>query len=160
MKLFDDFKDTNPHLFGQLEQNVLRTQGLSAYQGAVNNTVQAIKDVVHVVFDGLGRLRHNLTKARISLRRNGPNAGSSANAPVQAGQVSLGPYCRRHVLLCIDKTSTMTTLFQERLSSISTDRQLLEFLRTKYYQYRSKRSWFTLRNLKRVSLSKVCCLII
>lgn len=122
MKLFDDFKDTEPDLVRHLEQDMRQTQRPSTYQDIVYGTIHAIEDVAYVVFDGLARLGHNLTKGRISLRRNIPNAGSPTNAAVEAGRVSLGPYCRRHVLLCIDRGSTMTTLFQERLGPISTDR--------------------------------------
>ena len=156
MKLFEDFKRTDEDVVRRLEQDMQQTRPPSTYQGAAKETIQAIKDIAYVLFDGLGRLGHNIIKARISLRRSSSNTGSPTNTAVEAGRANVGPYHRRYVILCIDKGSTMTALYQERLGPISTDRQLVQFLKTKYHQYRSRRSWFTLRSLKSVSLNRVC----
>lgn len=60
------------------------------------------------------------------------------------------------LLLCIKKGPSSTLLHQELLLNISTDRDVFDFLRVKYYEHRKYPSWFTLRCVKSVSLTKVC----
>jgi hypothetical protein len=47
-------------------------------------------------------------------------------------------------------------LHQEHLENVSTDRKLFLSLRSKYFSHWNARGWLTLKNIGRLSLSRVC----
>ncbi|KAI1113725.1 hypothetical protein F5Y14DRAFT_417061 [Nemania sp. NC0429] len=59
-----------------------------------------------------------------------------------------------HLMLCIDKGEEMASLYQASVSSVSNDEQLFQFLRKQYWKHRNFPSWFTLRCVRRLSLTQ------
>jgi hypothetical protein len=60
-----------------------------------------------------------------------------------------------YLLLCVDEGSGRP-LYQEQLQSVATDLELFNFLRSKYFDGRRVKDWFTLRSVATLSLSRVC----
>ena len=90
--------------------------------------------------------RHQLTNTPLpTLKSQAPQPDCS-----QPGQEVL------HLLLCIDKGESLTRLHQDRLCSVNGDKDLFAFLRVCYHKHRKFASWFTLRSVKSVSLTRVC----
>lgn len=161
-KMFDDFTELCQGSIEQLENDLRRQQPSSKYrarQGVLPETVQAVSDVVQVILDGLRRLLHNL-KPRLLSRYNKPSATLPTVMVTQPIQGNGNSQPSLRALLCIDKSATLTTLCQEQLDSISTDRHLLSILKAKYFENKSTKSWLTLRSLKCVCLTRVSLLLL
>ena len=60
------------------------------------------------------------------------------------------------LLFCIHTGETGMKLYQERLSRIDSDCDLLLFLRSEYRRRRKISSWLTFRGITGVSLARVC----
>lgn len=156
MELFDDFKELEADSIRRLEEDLRVSRGPGVRRrGVIVETLKGAKDIAYVVYDGVGRLMHNMMKGQISLRRSNVNNRQRPTAPTQTSSINMSVQCGPHILLCIDNGSLMTTLFQERLGLIDTDQHLFVFLKSKYYEYKPIKSWLTLRSLKQVSLTRV-----
>lgn len=61
-----------------------------------------------------------------------------------------------HLLYCITNDESGTRLRQERLQHISTDYDLVLFLKEEYYKHRHVLSWLKLRHVSQIFVSRVC----
>lgn len=78
-----------------------------------------------------------------------------SNTTQQCYQTSVRCQDSLHLLICIDKGNSGTALRQEHLDDVSTDRKLFLFLRNEYFSHWNLSNWFTVRQIKSLSLSRV-----
>lgn len=159
MELFDEFKELDPGSIRRLEtQPQASDQPETLRLRSIIEPLKDIEDAVLVIYHGLGRLAHNITRSQISLRRRNENRQLPFATIGQGYRIGNHNRHNLYTLLCIDN-GLEATLFQERLGDIDTDRQLLSFLKSKYYEHRSSKSRLTLRILKHVRLTRVGAIV-
>ncbi|KAI0122409.1 hypothetical protein F4814DRAFT_408647 [Daldinia grandis] len=149
--LFDDFVEIEPGSL-QVLQDSLQGALQKGTSGKVNPNTYILQDMRECVKRVFGSLRRALSTTHSSINNRtlplhqttSPNTPSS---PLQSLDLL-------HVLFCIHTGETGLRLHQERLPGITSDRELLLFLRKEYSTYRKVTSWLTLRSVTRVSLAR------
>ena len=130
-------------------------EGTCQHQGQAQATLRQGLDALSKTLIHATQLFRNLYPGKT---QSGSQRGSQLPMhTVAAGssQRTLTNQDNRWLLLCIDKGLKSTLLYQAPLQNVTTDRDLFEFLRCKYYEQRKFTSWFTLRSIKSVALTKV-----
>jgi hypothetical protein len=150
VQLFDDFIELVPSSIQELETQIesrdRATQGDSI--GAVGGSLgSALNSLVTWVARRLTQLRKpsNMSSGSVIPMHNAGQTPAVATAEEETS----------HMLLCIDKGNSETKLHQKRIEHISKDRELFVFLRQLYCNYRMPKTWFTLRSIRFLSLSRV-----
>lgn len=150
-RLYDDYTELDPGSLKDL-QTELYGMNSSDPQASQNNQPQSFMKRVTKVFNQSMAMLKSTRKASatedISLPLHlDPH---HANGPRQLRDEIL------HILCCIHSGDFGVGLHQERVANVSTDKGLMMFLRTVYQERRSKLSWFRLRQVSKLLLSRVC----
>ncbi|KAH7239676.1 hypothetical protein B0J15DRAFT_553636 [Fusarium solani] len=150
--LFDDFTETKLGSLDALRTRISeghRTRSSGQQKSKFNS--QSVLSLPET-FTGWVKQLTKLLRGKRNQPTNSPLLTLNSQIPQrdgsQPGQEVL------HLLLCIDKGESLTRLHQDRLCSINGDKDLFAFLRICYHKHRKFTSWFTLRSVKSVSLTR------
>lgn len=153
--LFDDFFELKPGGLQALQSRLQYQDTTGSDGGHTTSTVKRFTEPLRACFCELAKWA-SAAIFRTSRYRNRDNAIDEL--PSYQGNATTGPEARnrKYLLMCIDKGQTFTGLYQPPLSDIDDDKQLCLFLRDEYYKHRKTPSWFTMRDVKSLSLCRVC----
>lgn len=160
MQLYDDFIELEPGSIERLEQE-LRAMSTN-YGNSIGESINSLlKRVTESFKRAFQRIRPSENASGLQLNRM--NRQQTTSYPESTGAISTAPTIIndarsqdiQRLLLCIDQGPLATPLFQERLGYVRTDRELFHFLHSEYFGRWNNRSWWTLRSIQRVSLTRV-----
>ncbi|KAI1170182.1 hypothetical protein F4777DRAFT_134604 [Nemania sp. FL0916] len=145
--LFDDFTELKPRAIENLEAELRglgRTSGSGALKQLGELVVAAFKTWIVLPF--VQKNYQNPWPASILLPTHTTNA-QTASAIHQTGN-------NLYLLLCVDRGEFETKLHQKIINGLSNDRGIFQSLLREYHDYRKFRTWFTLRGISQLSLTR------
>ncbi|KAH6883913.1 hypothetical protein B0T10DRAFT_494029 [Thelonectria olida] len=152
--LFDDFVEVKPGSLMALQARLREMNGTHDSNQERDNSAQQQVLILRRSLSSVGAwIRHGVMRI-VAIGDQGANSLPLHSLSPQSQQDSLQNQEVLHLLLCIDKGESLTRLYQERLQGVSGDGELFLFLRYQYYKHRNFASWFTLRCVRNLSLSR------
>ncbi|KAI0817993.1 hypothetical protein GGR55DRAFT_694253 [Xylaria sp. FL0064] len=151
-QLYDDFSGsaTDSHGLLQLQLTSTKVRGL-AFQIIQRN----IRVWIGEKFAKARDMRQGWASSSSGGQHNTGLPLSSLPVPTCSHQTLQAGSTDLHLMLCIGEGQELPTLCQESVLNVSSDEELFQFLRTQYWKLRKLPSWFTLRCVKRLSLTQV-----
>ncbi|RWA08278.1 hypothetical protein EKO27_g6831 [Xylaria grammica] len=131
-RLFDDFVELKPGAIENLEAELQKHGSTGRFE--------ALKQLGR-----LSRLKKS-NAAPMPLPLHTTNAQTPSTAPSSGSNLRL--------LLCIEKGQFETKLHQKIVDGCSNDKEVFRFLHGEYHNYRKFRTWFTLRGISQLSLTR------
>ncbi|KAI0139519.1 hypothetical protein F4776DRAFT_592738 [Hypoxylon sp. NC0597] len=144
--LYDDFSGLTPESLKDIE-NELRSKNSPQPpirpNGGLSNWIPTFRDFKQGIRIILRGWRSN-GNASLPLHttQQFPTNGLSTNSKIL------------YILYCVHDSRTGIRFHQERLHNISTDKELLSFLKAQYRQHRNTLSWFRLRHVSKVLVNR------
>jgi hypothetical protein len=154
MRLFDDFTE--------LEHGAVQKLELELQAGSSKRTKwstgQVIWDtsvkVIQMIKMPFGRQNPGHVEQG-SEQMGLPSYITPAAAMEQHAESELPDYQSPRLLLCVDKGSSNTTLYQPELNNTRQDCELFKFLQHQYFKVNKARRWLTVKSFKNLSMSRV-----
>ncbi|KAI0418825.1 hypothetical protein F5X98DRAFT_336425 [Xylaria grammica] len=147
-RLFDDFVELKPGAIENLEAE-LREYGSTGRFEVLKQLgrllAAGIKTWITLPFSRSRLKKSNAAPMPLPLHTT--NAQTPSTAPSSGSNLRL--------LLCIEKGQFETKLHQKIVDGCSNDKEVFRFLHGEYHNYRKFRTWFTLRGISQLSLTRV-----
>lgn len=153
-KLFDDFVENSP---GSLDVLRARLQRLNTTEAPTQRHENSFQQRIQTIQQSLrifgAWIKQGVVQALTTT--NGGNGGLPLHTlSTQSQQNSTNEQEVLHLLMCIDTGEFSTQLYQSRLQRVTNDDELFRFLRDRCVKHRNYASWFTLRTIRSLSLTR------
>ncbi|KAI8945531.1 hypothetical protein F4801DRAFT_568092 [Xylaria longipes] len=147
-RLFDDFVELKRGAIDNLEAELQQRASIDVF-GALKQVGKlldaAIRTWITLRFTGKKSQKSNPASTSLPLH----------NTNAQAASTFTPSGSNLHLLLCIEKGDFQTKLYQKIIDGYSNDKGVFRFLHDEYHNYRNFRTWFTLRGIGQLSLTRV-----
>ncbi|KAM7218610.1 hypothetical protein V8F06_005929, partial [Rhypophila decipiens] len=150
--LFDDFVELKPGALHDLQWTLQGGQGQPDSPDQTNSQPswqQSIGDIKR----GMSWISRT-TSSLWSQKHDNTLPVDQPRSTSNQYSTPLQPYNLLRLLFCIQAGETGLRLYQGRLTGVSSDSEVLLFLRTEYHRRRKISSWLTFRSVSRVSLAR------